>query len=254
MGVMNITPNSFSDGGELDSLLKIKDRLKSFGAIHALDIGAESTAPKNEPITHQEEWQRWQLVLPHLISFKTTISADTYHPETIHELVKFWKDNKVIYDLIWNDVSGKFDGSVRDFLKEGRRFHYVLCHNRAPKRELAGKHMDFVGKDHGRIEEEFRDFFNPHKDQRVIFDPCLGFSKTYDENWHILDHFEKFQKQSKHDRWLLGFSRKSFLKKKFQTDEKSELDKLHGEVMKNVLVKAMGELWIRTHRPELVQI
>ena len=257
MGVMNITPDSFSDGGELDTPQKIQDKLKSFGMIHALDIGAESTAPMNQAITWQEEWRRWQLVLPLFTQLKHVVSADTYHPETIFELVKYWKDNNLLYSLFWNDVSGKFDGAVRDYLKEGSRFEYVYCHNRAPLRELAAKHMDYVGKEDGHIEEELRDFFAPYIHEKVIFDPCLGFSKTYDENWYILDHFGKFQKNIKHDRWLLGFSRKSFLRKKFNLDlkdkkDKEQLDKVHGEILEKVLLKAQGEVWVRTHRPELI--
>lgn len=253
MGVMNITPNSFSDGGELDTLAKIRSKLTSFGLIHALDIGAESTAPKNDSIQWTEEWARWQLVLPLLENLSCHLSADTYHPETIFELVKIWKDQKIPYELYWNDVSGKFDDHVRDFLKEGNRFHYIYCHNRAPTRELSGKHMDYVTKDEGHLEEELEDFFRPHLHERVIFDPCLGFSKTYDENWYLLNKFAEFQKLIKHERWLLGLSRKSFLRKKFQTEDKGELDKIHNSILKELLPMCRGELWIRTHRPDLIQ-
>lgn len=249
---MNITPNSFSDGGELVHPADILERFRSFGKIHALDIGAESTAPNNEPITHAEEWQRWQTILPILSNFKCTISADTFRPETIFYLVKLWKDQKIPQDFYWNDVSGKFDFAVKDFLKEGERFHYVYCHNRAPNRELSGKHMEYVSKEDGRLEEELKDYFGPFKHKKVIFDPCLGFSKTFEENWYILNHFDKFQRAIKHERWLLGFSRKSFLKKKYQTEDKAELDKLHGEVLNMIKEKALGEVWIRTHRPELL--
>jgi dihydropteroate synthase len=249
--VMNITPNSFSDGGELDSVDKIRLRLKSFGTVHALDIGAESTAPKNASIDHLEEWARWQMLLPLLPQLSSTLSADTYHPETVFKLVKLWKDQKIAFDFIWNDVSGKFDDNVKDFLKEGSRFHYVYCHNRAPSRDLSGRHMDFVNDD-GRIEEELLDFFGPRKHERVIFDPCLGFSKSFEENWFILNHFKKFQQRVSHERWLLGISRKSFLKKKFGTEDREELDRLHAEVLRPVLATAEGELWVRTHRPELL--
>jgi dihydropteroate synthase len=254
LGVMNITPNSFSDGNQLQSPPAIEARLRQFGLIHGLDIGAESTAPSNDPITWQEEWERWQLVLPMLPNFKFTISADTYHPETIFELVKHWKDKKIIQDLYWNDVSGQFDHFVKDFLREGKRFQYIYCHNRAPKRELAGKHMDYVSKEEGRLEEELRDFFGPYIQPKVIFDLCFGFSKTYDENWVLLNHFSRFQKFIKHDRWLLGISRKSFLRQKYNLamEDKEQLDKVHGEVMRKVLSKAHGEVWVRTHRPELL--
>ena len=114
--------------------------------------------------------------------------------------------------------------------------------------------MDYVGQDDGKIEEELSDFFGPKKHERVIFDPCLGFAKTYDENWYILNHFGKFQRRIRHEHWLLGFSRKSFLRKKFNLtlEDKEELDNKHAEVLMHVLRDAQTGVWIRTHRPELL--
>lgn len=251
MGVMNITPNSFSDGGEVLSPESFQRKLNQMGEIEALDIGAESTAPMNSAITWDVEWERWQMILPLISTFNCVVSADTYHPETIQELLKFWKDHKVKVPLFWNDVSGKFDDAVSDFLKEGDQFHYVLCHNRAPTRDLSGKHMDYV-KVSGDLFQELKDFLHPHAHERVIFDPCLGFSKTYEENWKILDEFHELQKKISHDRWLLGFSRKSFLRKKFNLtmDQKDELDRVHTETISGMSFS--GEVWIRTHRPELL--
>lgn len=253
MGVMNITPNSFSDGGEVLTFANVLSKLETFGQIEALDVGAESTAPMNDSITSHEEWERWQIVLPLIPDFKFSVSADTYHPETISHLVKYWIDHKIKVPLIWNDVSGKFDETVTDFLNEGELFHYVLCHNRAPARELSGKHMNYV-KESQHLFQELADLFLPHRHDRVIFDPCLGFSKTYEENWKILENFHELQEKVPHDRWLLGFSRKSFLRKKLgMTDmDRMKLDQYHLDVLKDVLSLARGELWIRTHRPELI--
>jgi dihydropteroate synthase len=257
MGVMNITPNSFSDGGENSSPEKIQSKLISFSSLHAVDVGAESTAPMNTPITWEEEWERWEIFLPFLGQIKSSLSADTYHPETIFKLVKYWKDHHLSIPLLWNDVSGKFDDHVRDFLKEGQRFEYILCHNRAPTRALTGKHMEYVAPAEGLLFEELSDFFGPRKLPQVVFDPCLGFSKTYEENWHILEHFSKLQKILRHENWLLGFSRKSFLRQRFNLSlndpkQKQELDQVHLMVLSPILQRAQGTLWIRTHRPDLM--
>ena len=245
MGVMNITPDSFSDGGELSSPDLIFERLQTLLKFEAIDIGAESTAPKNSPITWKTEWERWLVVLPLLKEVTTTISADTYHPETIFELVKYWKDHKLKSKLIWNDVSGKFDDSVRDFLKTG--FDYVFCHNLSPTRELSGRHMDYVLAD-----LDLQGFFHQQRHPQVIFDPCLGFSKTYEQNWEILASFEDLQKKVNHNRWLIGFSRKSFLRKKFLTDDREQLDQIHVSLLVEFLKLASGEVWVRSHRPELI--
>lgn len=253
MGVMNFTPNSFSDGGELSSLEKVKERLAQFGPIDALDIGAESTAPMNAPISSFEEWERLKLALPILKKLNCALSIDTYHPETISKFAELWLKEKISYPLIWNDVSGKFDQSVSDFLNLSSHFHYVLCHNLAPSREKTSSHMDYVKEMEGeKLLDELRDFFSPHIHPQVIFDPCLGFSKSYDQNWFILNNFHELQKKVSHSRWLIGFSRKSFLKKKYGVQERSLLDDYHQKELLQLLPALENEVWIRTHRPELI--
>ncbi len=245
MGVINVTPNSFSDGGETYSPESIQNKLTTYSTFDAIDIGAESTAPMNASVPWEVEWERWKVVLPLISKMKTTLSVDTYHPETIFKMVKFWQDQKLSQPLIWNDVSGKFDDYVKEFLKSGH--DYVFCHNLAPTRELSGSHMEYVS-----YQMDLKSYFLPHVHPQVIFDPCLGFSKSFEQNWQILDGFSSLQEQVPHQRWLLGFSRKSFLKKKYQTQDREKLDQVHLSEVKRVLQDAKGEVWIRTHRPELL--
>lgn len=237
MGVMNITPDSFSDGGEFD-LSRLSQN------IDAWDVGAESTAPMNASISSDEEWARLAPHLTHLLKVPL-LSLDTYHPETIFRMASL-RNN-----LIWNDVSGKFDEHVEQFLSLDSSFQYVYCHNLAPSRELTGEHMDYA---HGTTVQAVIDYFWGKRHPRVIFDPCLGFSKTYEENWAILGNMGEIQKKVGHNRWLIGFSRKSFLRKKFGLDlsQREELDRKHLEVLSEVLGEMSGEVWVRTHRPELL--
>jgi dihydropteroate synthase len=254
MGVMNFTPNSFSDGGELSIPVKVEERLTQFGPIDALDIGAESTAPMNAPISSSKEWDRLKLALPILKHLSCALSVDTYHPDTISRFAEIWLQEKIKYPLIWNDVSGKFDHSVRDFLSQSSNFHYVLCHNLAPVRELTSFHMDYVKDIHKeKLIDELSDFFSPHIHPQVIFDPCLGFSKSYEQNWFILDNLHELMNAVPHKNWLIGFSRKSFLKKKYEVQDRSTLDRLHIEEIMRLSSRWQGrEIWIRTHRPELL--
>ena len=245
MGVINITPNSFSDGGEFNSPFASSQRLTFLDRFHAIDIGAESTAPQSDSITWREEWERWQMILPFLKNINTCISIDSYHPETVFELVRHCKDQKLPNRLIWNDVSGKFDESVREFLKTG--YEYIFCHNLAPTRALSGKHMDFV-----QNELTLKDYFSPHIHPQVLFDPCLGFSKTYEQNCAILDQFSDFPQYIGHNRWVLGFSRKSVLRVKYQTTDREILDHWHVQEVRKILSHFSGEIWVRTHRPELL--
>lgn len=245
MGVINITPNSFSDSAETFTSDSIQQRLKFLSQFDIIDIGAESTFFMNASVSWETEWERWQMVLPFLKDLSCAISADSYHPETIFELLKYWKDHKLRSRFIWNDVSGKYDQYVRDYLKTGN--DYVFCHNLAPNRELTGRHMEYVKR-----EMDLFEYFHLHRHPQVIFDPCLGFSKSYEQNWEIIQNFGEIQEKLKHDRWLIGFSRKSFLRQKYAQQDREELDRLHALEVSQLVKKARGELWLRTHRPELI--
>jgi dihydropteroate synthase len=258
LGVINVTPNSFSDGAETQSPEAVRARVRSFGPIEALDIGGESTAPMADALHPEEEWQRLLPHLPLLRSLKLPISIDTYHPETIGRIARIWITEKITTPLIWNDVSGKLDQAVEAFLEMRNNFYYVYCHNLAPIRQLTGKHMDYLSESEGdEFINEMARFFMPAVHPRVILDPCLGFSKSYEQNWTLLDRFDELQKKIGHDQWLLGFSRKSFLRKRLgindMTDQhKEQLDQFHGDILKTMRPKMRGTVWIRTHRPELV--
>ncbi len=260
MGVINVTPNSFSDGGELLTLAGFEKKIHDFGIIDALDIGAESTAPMNDAIHPDEEWQRIKPYITILKSLNIPVSIDTYHPETIGRIAGIWTSEKISTPLIWNDVSGKFDEAVKSFLKLSDHFFYVFCHNLAPIRELTGKHMNYVSSSDGEdYLEELAHYFRPYIHQRVIFDPTLGFSKTYEQNWNILNNVGELQKKVGHENWLLGFSRKSFLRKKLGLDKitpenRNKLDLFHGDVLNEIRPSLSGNVWIRTHRPELIDL
>ena len=249
MGVINLTPDSFSDGGEISPQNFLK-KIESWSAVDALDIGAESTAPMNESISWETEWERIMPYMPLLKGHKGIFSFDTYHSETVEEILRYYVNNGWDQEIIWNDVSGKFDGFVRDYLSLSPKFSYVLCHNLAPNRALTGKHMDYV--DPELTLEKIRDYLSPFAIPQVIFDPCLGFSKTYEQNWEILNRFNELQTMTRHNRWLLGFSRKSFLRKKFNltTHDREKLDQKHIDVLSQI--STTGEVWVRTHRPELI--
>ncbi len=249
MGVINLTPDSFSDGGEVssDNLLK---KIQLYNQFDYIDIGAESTAPMNEAISFQEEWRRLSPFIELLPYLQTTISLDTYHPETIFKFAEVYKG-----PLLWNDVSGKFDRWVNDFLNLRLNCTYIFSHNLAPEREKTTLHMNYLSVQEGEdFLKELKDYFLPYKRERVIFDPCLGFSKNFHQNWMILDHLSTFIESLDWKHWLIGFSRKSFLRQKYQCDlkDKIKLDELHLTELKRILPRGECEIIIRTHRPELL--
>lgn len=259
MGVINVTPNSFSGLGENLTPEEIFHRIRSFGPVDILDVGAESTAPMNQSITPQEELARLLAVFPYLKNVSIPLSLDTYHSETIMSFAQIWMNEGIKLPLIWNDVSGKWDDHVDQFLSLSQNFSYVFCHNLAPSRELSGKHMEveFSPLSGDEYLEELAAYFRPFAKERVILDPTLGFSKTHDQNWNVLENFGKLQKMVGHTQWLLGYSRKSFLRKrlgieKLNNENRELLDKYHGEILEMIKPQLMGTVFIRTHRPELI--
>ena len=102
VGILNITPDSFSDGGQFFApAAAIKQAKKLFNDGAALvDIGAESTRPGASAVSPQEEWKRLETVLPELVRlFPGKISLDTHHSETAEKALQ-------LGDVIINDVTG----------------------------------------------------------------------------------------------------------------------------------------------------
>lgn len=257
MGVINLTPNSFSDGQEVNSLKSLEEKLQKLSHIDILDFGAESTAPMNKAITAEEEIKRYGPYLDLIFKSQKIISIDTYHPETIFFFQNEWVKRGLRNFLVWNDVSGKFDEDVERFLKRDERFHYVFCHNLAPTRELSSRHMDYLTDLRGdEFLEHLENFFKPFTGQKVILDPCLGFSKTYEQNWLTLENIPKLQESFSGSRLLIGFSRKSFLRTKYnlssERTDRDQLDAFHVQEVNRLKKNWKGEVWLRTHRPELI--
>ncbi len=237
MGVLNITPNSFSDGGQYNQkescFSKINDLLSQ--QVSYLDCGAESTAPFNEACTLKDECQRFEEILfpaliklskgyEHQVFFDSgTLSIDTYRPETFHFVASFIRSKWPTLKLIWNDVSGILDSETLSILNSFSHCDYVYCHNLAPTRNKVQNHKEYSynGPD---LEDSFidhlYDYFNQGLDffnkegltPRVVFDPCFGFSKTMMQNKVLLSHLTSLIGRFPVEvRWLIGVSRKSFL-------------------------------------------
>lgn len=277
MGVMNITPDSFSDGGLFLETSHIKLQLENFKklGVHYLDIGAESTAPMNDAVSADVEWQRLEKVLPILKedSWAGAISLDTYKPQIatsfFKELLKHgYKDSQ----FVWNDVSGDWSVEVENFLNDFSGASYVYCHNEAPKREEASSHMEYTKELSGedifqRVVEFFKEANLSQYGERVVLDPCFGFSKTYDQNWYLIRNFGELMGEFHQHRFVFGVSRKSFLRKWWQLNvnsfeenkenllQKSEI--LHASLVRDLYrslaTDKLKKAIFRVHNPEIVR-
>ncbi len=262
MGVVNATPDSFSDGGELLHLEALKKRLDQWQASGAnwLDLGGESTAPFNNPVGHEEEWSRVSNVLG-LFPDNIKISIDTFRKETI---LKASNSQQI---KLWNDVSGQLDQELVDVLKLNPKLQTVFCHNLVPSRARCHEHMNFL-MDNNDILFQLEDYFatglkwfNDRNFKKPMLDLCFGFSKSFEQNWFILKNLPGFLNtfESKYgaQQWLVGISRKSFFKKltceKVDQDIRKQTEYMQASYLTWLKQKCQieGEVIIRLHDPAL---
>ena len=154
VAILNITPDSFSDGRESFSVETFREKLLNFSYSTNIifDIGAQSTAPSAVSISSAEEIKRFeQVFFPNLedslvrgIILNSGVSIDTFRPETFLYVLNHFKKIKLLpASLIWNDVSGKFDSEVINILRN-EEIHYIFSHNLASSRSETPNHRSFV--------------------------------------------------------------------------------------------------------------
>lgn len=211
VGIINVTPDSFSDGGnsqEVSAAIQHAHQLVIDGAT-VLDLGAESTAPLAKPITQQEEWQRLEPILQKIMLEKTAmlippkISVDTRNIETAQKALALGVD--------WiNDVSGLTNPDMCQLLAEQNTDVVVMHQLSFPanaKIVLKGdpiKPIFEFAENCLKICDRYGIATN-----RIIFDVGIGFGKTPEQSLKLLQNIQQFQVFDL--RLLMGHSRKSFL-------------------------------------------
>jgi dihydropteroate synthase len=205
VGILNITPNSFSDGGlyyDAKSALTHAKSLFDDGATF-IDVGAEATNPKAEPITDQVEWKRLEPILRSLLAeYPGRISLDSYHPLTIRRAFD-------IGPVIVNDVTGLNNPRmVETVLKIKPKI--IVSHLRgmnirqAHSSELISDIMTVKNDLLEKATLLLQDGFNI---DQIILDPGIGFGKTPELNRELLS----FARLVKDYSVMIGYSRKRFL-------------------------------------------
>jgi dihydropteroate synthase/2-amino-4-hydroxy-6-hydroxymethyldihydropteridine diphosphokinase len=211
MGILNLAPDSFSDGkcftpaAACDAFLRLVEE----GA-QIVDIGAESTRPGATPLTAEAEWARLQapldMILTHPERGRVNISIDTRHALTAARVLERGVE-------IINDVSGVADASMRQILAAAT-CDCVVMHSLTipadPAVTLAAK-ADPIDTVLAWKEQRERELTAVGIDPaRLIFDPGIGFGKTADQSLALLTRASELVDSG--GRWLIGHSRKSFLR------------------------------------------
>lgn len=237
MGILNVTPDSFSDGGQWnsrDKALSHAEQMVRDGA-DILDIGGESTRPGHEQITEEEEISR---VVPIIEAVKSRIdvpvSIDTYKYKVAKAAIEAGAD-------LVNDIWGlKYDSRMADLIaKTG--VACCLMHNKekAEYRNFYGEMLQET--------EECVDIARAAgiPDDKIILDPGVGFGKTYEMNLETIHYMERFH--SLGYPMLLGASRKSVigLTLNLPSDQREE-----GTLVTTVLAVMKNYSFVRVHNVE----
>ncbi len=234
MGILNVTPDSFSDGGKYnqkDAALKHAEQMIADGA-DILDIGGESTRPGYTKISDEEEIERVVPVMEALRErFDIPLSVDTYKSAVAEAAVAAGAD-------LINDIWGlKYDHEMANVIAR----HQVACclmHNRDNQ-----DYADFRRE----LLEDLRESVALAKsagiqDDKIILDPGVGFAKSYENNLEAIGHLEELHEL--HYPVLLGTSRKSVIG---LTLDLPATERVEGTLVTTVMAVEKGCAFVRVH-------
>ena len=240
MGVLNITENSFYDGGyynDISSSVKQAKYLIEEGA-DIIDIGAESSKPGSNPVSSEVQISK---IMPVVESVREItdipISIDTRSADVIKSLVKYKID-------IVNDISSLEDDAMLDIIRENNLSISLMHMQGTPK------NMQDNPKYNNVVEDIFK-YLNDKVDlclksgirkNRIIIDPGFGFGKTLEHNYTILNQLEKFSQIG--CRVLSGISRKSMIG---NVINKPASERLYGSLAATVLAVRNKAKILRVH-------
>lgn len=234
MGILNVTPDSFSDGGRsavLDDALANAHRLVAEGA-DILDIGGESTRPGHTPVPAEEEMARVLPAVKALAALPVPLSVDTQKAVVADAALKAGAS-------IVNDIWGLMGDPEMARVAAAHDAGVVAMHNRASVDPNVDIVADILGFFEQSLERSARAGIRP---ERISLDPGIGFGKTFEQNLKALASLGVFSRLG--FPLLLGTSRKSLIGKVI---EATPAERLPGTIASNVIGILAGCAIIRVH-------
>ena len=240
MGILNITPDSFSDGGKY---LDFSDALKRAHAmieegVDIIDIGGESTRPGSDPVSIDEELKRITPIIEALKKDSNiAISVDTYKPEVMKEVIDM--DVAMI-----NDVYALTQPGAIDVIKKSEVGICLMHMQGTPKTmQINPTYKNVVSEVQLFLKGRAEMLISEGIDQsHIILDPGFGFGKTFEHNIEMLKKLESFQ--SLKFPLLVGLSRKSFIRKILNGEHD---DHLSGSISAAIFSVLKGAKILRVH-------
>jgi dihydropteroate synthase len=240
MGVLNLTPDSFSDGGKFNTSKKgLKHALEMFNSgANIIDIGGESTRPGSKTVDDKTEWKRIEKIIKSL-SKKIPISLDTRKSEIMRKGIKYGVN-------IINDVSGlNYDSETINILKKNK-IPFVIQHSQGTPQNMQNQ---------PKYENELLDIYdffekkinylkkNGIKHNNIIIDPGIGFGKILKHNINLISNISIFH--SLGFPILVGNSRKRFIKEiAGKNDSKVRIG---GTIASSIYLMMQGVQILRIH-------
>ena len=240
MGILNVTPDSFSDGGQyldFDEALNRAEKMIEEGA-DIIDIGGESTRPGSDPVSEDEELKRILPIIKALQKHSNiVISVDTYKPKVMERAI----DMGV---AMINDVFALQQPGAIDVIKKSNVGICLMHMQGRPKTmQVNPIYEDVVSEVKSFLEERTTILIAEGiHTERIILDPGFGFGKTFEHNITLLQNLESFQ--SLKLPLLVGLSRKSFIRKILSGDHD---DHLSGSISAAILSVLKGAKIVRVH-------
>jgi dihydropteroate synthase len=241
MGILNITPDSFYDGGyhsTLEDFLRLAEKMITDGA-DAIDVGAFSTRPAAAEINTEEEWIRLKEILLQLRKRfpLMVISVDTYRSEIARRAIAEGAD-------IINDISGgQFDPEIFEVVAT-HHVPYIMMHIQGTPATMQ------INPDYSNVVNEIEDFFlrqlaelkKKGVEKNILLDPGFGFGKTVAHNYRLLHGLGQFARHG--FPVVAGVSRKSMINKILGTTPATALN---GTTAVNMLALINGANLLRVH-------
>lgn len=240
MGILNVTPNSFYDGGkhkEINSIIHQVDKMLSEGA-DFIDIGAYSSKPSAEFVSEEEEIKRLESIIKSLVdTFPNIIlSVDTFRAQVAKASV----ENGV---AMVNDIAaGLLDDKMLETVAE-LKVPYIMMHMRGNPQTMQSL------TDYNDIVKEMIFYFSERIQKArsfgisdIVIDPGFGFAKTLEQNYEVLHKMELFEMLELPI--LVGVSRKSMI---YKVLENSPQEALNGTSVLNTIALQKGAKILRVH-------
>ena len=244
MGIVNLTPDSFSDGGTYSrsarTALAHAERLLAEGA-HILDIGGESTRPGAAHVSPEEEWARLQPVVEEIAKWNVPLSVDTRRSAIMQRLL-----GDGLSDII-NDISALEDNGAIELLAAHPDIGICLMHMQGLPETMQNnpQYQDVVAEVAGYLKARAQACRAAGiRSERIVLDPGIGFGKNLQHNIQLMRHLPDLKTQTGLP-LLVGVSRKRMIGE--ITGEAEPAQRIHGSVAAALYAAERGAAILHVH-------